>query len=208
MTTLNKKIEILNRYGIIPSGLNIPIEIKITDIRASSYQYHGNKYAESHESYENNLLSIKFQHSKVDTPFWITIFEGATYREESTNCIIATFEETINSNFEISMANGVVEKADCLTNDSGTDGLESIKELLAAFEYRLYESDESGLYDYGNGPLRDDNADFLRDSIDELIDTSFVTINEKISLENPDFSVIAEIQKSIEKITKGLAHEL
>ncbi len=56
---LEKKINLLNDASFIPNGLNMPIEMKIVDVRATNYQYYGNKYAGSNESYENKLYLLK-----------------------------------------------------------------------------------------------------------------------------------------------------
>lgn len=76
MKLLNNKIDILTKAGFIPSGLNLPIDMTIQDVRATKYDYTGNNYAEAHESFENIAIAIKFQHSKVDQPFWITVFRS------------------------------------------------------------------------------------------------------------------------------------
>ena len=55
-TTIETTISKLDQRGMIPSGLNMPFDMKITDARATRYDYYGNKYAESNEHYENKAL--------------------------------------------------------------------------------------------------------------------------------------------------------
>lgn len=202
MLNLTKKIGILEKHGIIPSGLNIPIDLKVLDVRGVSNDYSGYKYDSGF--YENRFLSIKISHSMVNEPFWITIFEGATYKEKGTRCIIATFEETINFEWQIVLENGTLYKNDCITqSDDDFDGIESIKEVLTAFNYRLYEEDESGLYDNAEGPVFDGNADYLENIISELNKTFFESINIKISKENPDVQLVQNTYKKLIEVASN-----
>lgn len=190
---LENKIKTLNDALFIPNGLNIPIEMKIVDIRATSYFYWGNKYAEANESFENNALSIKINHSKVDKDFWITIFKGATYREEDTKCIIATFEPTIDENFNLLSSEDTLYESDCISKSKDIfDGLESINEVLFAFKCRLFDGDEAQLYT-SDGATFDKNSNVLKDVVDEIIELSFVLIDKKISKEAPNSKQLKEI---------------
>lgn len=190
---LENKIKTLNDASFIPNGLNIPIEMKIVDIRATSYFYWGNKYAEANESFENNALSIKINHSKVDKDFWITIFKGATYRDEDTQCIIATFEPTIDENFNLLSSENTHYEVDCISKSEDIfDGLESINEVLFAFKCRLFDGDDAQLYT-SDGATFDKNSNVLKDVVDEIIDLSFVLIDEKISKEEPNSKQLKEI---------------
>lgn len=201
--TLNKKINILTNAGFIPSGLNIPIDMTIQDVHATKYDYTGNNYADAHESFENIAIAIKFQHSKVDQPFWITVFQGATYREENTTCIIATNEITICENYHIQTATGTVYKTDCITSDNKElDGFESIKEVLFAFNCRLIDGDESGLYTDNEAPTFE-NSGILSETVDELISLSFIEINERLSKENPISTNIKRIQNQLFEAASG-----
>ena len=212
--TTNKKINILEKNGIIPVGLNMPIDMKITDIRACKYDYYGNKYAASHESYENVLLSIKFESSKFNE-IWITIFQGATYREEDTSCIIATIEPAINENSEISsyMSSDTISKYDCITEEDDryeinpdeepVIGLDSIKELLTAFDFRLYTEDESGLYDNGEGPTSHANCDFLTDIVCDILESMYVNIDERISKDEPDSKQLKRLNETLMEAASG-----
>lgn len=203
MKTIENKIKILNYASFIPNGLDIPIEMKIIDVRATSYQYYGNKYAEPHESYENNALSVKIRHSKVEKEFWITIFQGATYREEDTRCIIATYEPTINENFNLESDENTLYGTDCITkNKDISDGLESINELLFAFKCRLLDGDNSGLYT-SDGATLNNNCMALQDVVNNIIDSSFLTINEKISKDNPNASLLKEINENLFAVASG-----
>lgn len=199
ITLSNEKLNILEKFRIIPSGLNIPFDMKIIDVRTSEYLYHGNKYAENYECYTNYLLSIKIEHSQVEKSFWITIFEGATYRETDSRCIVASFDEIIDLNSNNTLEEGTLYDSDCITkDDENFDGIESIKEILSAFKYRLYEVDESGLYNnWENIHISHDNANFLRDCIYTIIDFSFENINIKISKENPNNE---SLQKTYQKL--------
>lgn len=206
--TLNKKIDILTKVGFIPSGLNIPIEMKIQDVRATKYDYTGNNYAAPHESFENIAIAIKFQHSKVDKPFWITVFQGATYREESTTCIIATNEITICENYHIQTATGTVYKTDCITCDNEElNGIESIKEVLFAFNCRLIDGDESGLYTNNEAPIFD-NSGIFTEIVDELISLSFIEINGRLSKDNPNSIYLKEIQNHLLEAASGKLYKV
>lgn len=200
---LEKKINLLNDASFIPNGLNMPIEMKIVDVRATNYQYYGNKYAGSNESYENKAVSIKINHSKMENDFWITVFHGATYRDEDTKCIIATFEPTIDENYNISTPTGTIYKTECMSlNDEKFDGLESINELLFAFKCRLVDGDESGLYT-SDGATFDNNSNVLQEIVDEIIDLSFEIIDEKFSKENPNSKQLKEINEKVLSVASG-----
>ncbi len=201
--TLNKKIDILTKAGFIPSGLNLPIDMKIQDVRATKYDYTGNNYADAHESFENIAIAIKFHHSQVETPFWITIFQGATYREENTTCIIATNEITICENYNIQTATGTVNKTDCITYDNNElEGFESINEVLLAFKCKLIDGDESGLYTNYDAPTLD-NGGIFTETVDELISLSFIEINKRLSKDNPNTTYIKEIQNHLLEAASG-----
>lgn len=210
-TITNNKIAILDKMGIIPAGLNMPIDMKITDVRASSYEFDSNKY-NPESSYENNLLSLKFESSKF-SDIWITIFQGATYREENTSCIIATIEPTINDQSEILFPDGSISKYDCITEEDdryevnpeeeSIVGLDSIKELLTAFEYTLYTKDESGLYDNGDGPTSHDNCDFLANTVYAILDSMYVNIDERISKDEPDSKQLKRLNETLMEAASG-----
>lgn len=202
MNLIDKKIEILTIAGFIPSGLNMPIEMRIQDVRATRYDYYGNKYSGTNEFYENIAVAIQIQHSKVELPFWITIFKGATYRDELSFCIIATTESLIDENYCIQTENNTVYRTDCMTEDDELEGLESIKEVLFAFKCRLVDGDESGLYTNGEGPTFNQSC-VLEDTIDNLISLSFVGINTKLSKENPDIKQLKEINEIILSTASG-----
>ncbi|MDD3054814.1 MAG: hypothetical protein PHE16_02935 [Aliarcobacter sp.] len=209
ITLSNEKLNILEKFGIIPSGLNIPIDMKIIDVRASEYLYYG-KNAENYECFTNYLLSIKIEHSQVEKSFWITIFEGATYRETDSRCIVASFDEIIDLNSNNTLEEGTLYDSDCITkDDENFDGIESIKEILSAFKYRLYEVDESGLYNNGeNIPISHDNANFLRDCIYTIIDFSFENINIKISKENPNIQALRKIYQTLLEISSNIFYSV
>jgi hypothetical protein len=210
---LEKKIKTLTDASFIPYGLNIPIDMKIVDVRATNYQYYGNKYAGSNESYENKAVSIKISHSKMDNDFWITIFQGATYRDEDTRCIIATFEPTIDERFNITSSEETLGSDDCVTlnnykddgitiNNDAIEGIDSINEVLFAFKCRLFDGDESELYTK-DGATFDKNSNVLQEVIDELISLSFVAIDEKISNDNPNIKQLKEINEKLLSAASG-----
>lgn len=201
-TTTNNKIVILEKNGIIPAGLNMPIDMKITDVRACRYDYYGNKYADG-DFFENELISMKFESSKFNE-IWISIFKGANYREHDITCIIATESSPINENSEIDFENGSISKYDCLTTDEeNIEGIESIKELLTAFDYRLYTEDESGLYDNGEGPTSFEEPDFLSNAIESILISSNLFINEKISKDEPDAKQLKQLNETLMEAASG-----
>jgi hypothetical protein len=204
MKNLQTKINVLEETGFIPSGLNMPLSHEIIDVRFCKYDYYGHKHSEAHESYENKVLSIQFKSSQVEKPYWITIFEGATYRYSDTRCIIATFEPTISSSLNISTANGCVYSEECLSkSNEDIDGIETIKEVLTAFDYRLITEDETGLYDNGEGPTFDENADALEDAIDEL-NVHFITeFYGKVLKNNPDINKVKEINQKLLEVSQN-----
>lgn len=203
MTKLNEKIDLLEELGFIPFGLNIPIDMEIVDVRATRYDYFGYKFAEN-EAYDNRALSIQIKHSKVDNPFWITVFEGATYRETNTRCIIATLEPTINSNFELDMADDTIYSTDSVTIDKTIDSIETIKNLLFAFKCRLIlDGDDSKLYTEGKSPTFLDNSNALVEVVDSLTSLEFVEFYEKISKSNPDIKKVQEVKDKLFKVASG-----
>ena len=202
MKLLDKKINTITEAGFIPNGLNMPIEMSIQDVRATRYEYFGNKYAESNELFENIAIAIKIQHSKVDYPFWITIFEGATCRRKNTTCIIATKTPTIDENYNIHTENNTIYKIDCITESDENEGLESIKEVLFAFTCRLKDGDESGLYTNGEVPTFED-GNIFGETVDTLISLSFIEINTRLSKENPNPINIKEIQNHLFEAASG-----
>lgn len=193
---LEQKIKTLNDASFIPNGLNMSIEMKIVDIRATSYFYWGNKYAESNESFENNALSIKINHSKVEKDFWLTIFKGATYREEDTKCIIATFAPTIDENFNLILSENTIYESDCISTSVIFDGYDTVNELLFAFKCRLFDGDEAQLYT-SDGATFDKNSNVLKDVVDEITGLSFILIDEKISKEKPNSKQLKEINDKL-----------
>ena len=199
METNKNKIELLEKYDFIPSGLNLPLDIKILDARGTCYEYYGYKYAESNEMYENCAVSIQFKHSQAENPFWITIFEGATYRESNTSCIISTLEPTIDENYTV--PGGTIYNHECITKNEGIiDGIESLNNLLFAFKCKLITGDESGLY-CKHEPVLDDDPDAIRDLAEELKSLSFVHFNYSIPIENANPDLIKEMQEKLQKIS-------
>ncbi|AXH16351.1 hypothetical protein CP985_11810 [Malaciobacter mytili LMG 24559] len=156
-------IYVLEQNGFIPFGLNMPISMVIEDIRACNYNYYGNKYASSNELFENSALSIKFKHNQVENPFWITIFKGANYREKETLFVAATFNEIIDENNNFCNSENTFYAKDCISKSNELfEGIESIKEVLAAFETTLFSGSEDST------PIFEDNSDALYDVIEEL----------------------------------------
>lgn len=203
MKNLNEKIKLLNDANFIPSGLNMPMDMEIIDVRACLYQYWGNKHAESHESFENKAVSIQIKHSKVEDPFWITVFQGATYREEDTKCIVATFEPTIDEDYNIFTSDGVMYDSYCMTkSEDDFDGLYSVSEVLYAFGCKLFYGDESGLYT-DEEALFDMDSYILEELANDLICSAFFQLNEKISKENPNEIQLKEINEKLLSVSKG-----
>lgn len=206
-TLLNKKIDILEKFQIIPSGLNIPIDLSIVDVRATSYEYYENKYA-AFEHYDNKAVTIKFEHSQVEKPFWITIFEGATYREEDTRCVIATFKQTIDDNFDLDWSNGTFYPSDCITEDESVfDGYDVLKQIVFAFKCKLFNGDESGLYTTEESTFKN-NSNFMNEVTEALMNESFVQINEKISRNNPQTKQLQYLNEILHSVAKGKLYQI
>lgn len=194
---LQQKIEKLDNGGFIPTGLGFPAQLKIEDVRSLKYQYYGHKYADSGESYENLILSIKVNHYRMENPFWITVFQGATYREENEKYIIATLDEVLDKEHDLTLSEDTIYKDDCITFDDENEieNIEIIKEVKLAFDCRIIEGDESGLYADCN-PVMDSYSAF-GEIIDEIYNLSFIRINAKISRDNPSALQIQEAHNKL-----------
>ncbi|MEV9477896.1 hypothetical protein [Aliarcobacter butzleri] len=170
------KIQLLENAMLIPCGLNIPINIKIKDVRFQNYRYYGNKNA----SINNSCISIKLNHSHVEKPFWVTIFEGGNYQEHYSKCIIATFEPTINEENCLDMDGNTIYHTYCITKkDESFDGIETIKEVLFAFQCKVFDGDDSGLY-AKDGAAIEHNSMIISETIDKLNSSCLTYINEII----------------------------
>ncbi|MDX9814799.1 MAG: hypothetical protein RBS91_09095 [Sulfurimonadaceae bacterium] len=182
---LQQKIEKLDNGGFIPTGLGFPTQLKIEDVRSLKYQYYGHKYTDSSESYENLILSIKLKHCRMENPFWITVFQGATNREENEKYIIATLDEVLDKEHDLTLSEDTIYKDDCITFDDENEieNIEIIKEVKLAFDCRIISGDDSGLYTDCE-PITDSYS-ALSEIIDEIYDLSFIRINAKISRDKP-----------------------
>lgn len=191
---LQQKIEKLG--GFIPTGLGFPTQLKIEDVRSLRYQYYGNKYADYNESFENLVLSIKIKHYRMETPFWITVFQGATYREKQDKYIIATIDEVLNEKHQLTLSEDTIYEYNCITSDKNAiEHLETIKEIKFAFNCRIIEGDESGLYTDCDPVM--DSYSALGDIVDEIYDLSFVKVDENISRSNPSSLQIQEAHNKL-----------
>lgn len=205
MENLTKKIQLLEKYGFIPTGLGFPTQLIVQDVRSLCYQYNGNKYSEN-ESYENLVLSILIKHYRMEKPFWITVFNGATYREENQQYNIATLEPILDEDYNITTCSDTLELKDCVTylcEDSINyiEDIDIIKEILFAFNCRLIEGDDSGLYTDKEPILyRYYN---LYSVVSEIYDMSFLTIEKTISKDNPSVEKIKDIYKNILNLSSG-----
>lgn len=197
MNNLQQKIEKLDNGGFIPTGLGFPTQLKIKDVRSLKYQYYGHKYADSSESYENLILSIKVKHYRMENPFWITVFQGATYREENEKYIIATLDEVLDKEHDLTLSEDTIYKDDCITSDDENEieNIEIIKEVKLAFDCRIISGDDSGLYTDCE-PITDSYS-ALSEIIDEIYDLSFIRINAKISRDNPSALQIQEAHNKL-----------
>lgn len=197
------RIEVLENAMLIPSGLNIPIDMKIEDVRFQNYKYYRNKHAEPETSIENSCISIKINHSKVENPFWITIFDGGNYREYNSQCVIATFVPTINEKNCLDIDGDTICDTDCITkSDEDFDGIETIKELLFAFKCKVFDGDDAELY-AKDGAAIEHNSMVITETIDKLNSLCFITINEKLSNDNPNSIQIKGIYEKIKLSASG-----
>lgn len=197
------KVEVLENAMLIPSGLNIPIDMKIEDVRFQNYQYYGNKHAAINTSIENSCISIKINHSQVEKPFWVTIFEGGNYREHYSRCIIATFEPTMNEKNCLDIDGDTICDTDCITkSDENFDGINTIKEVLFAFKCKVFDGDDAELY-AKDGAAIEHNSMVISETIDKLGLLCFVTINEMISNDNPNTEQLKAISEKINTAASG-----
>ena len=180
-----KKTQLIDSLGYIPNGLGFPSELKIEDIRACSYMFYDYKYSEDDEYYKNYLISIKLKTSRMNQSIWINIFNGTNYDEESIRFIIATNKETILENGEIDDSYYGFYPTLCITEDSDNiEYIETIKEILCAFNCVFIDGDESELYTK-NEPIFNDISKF-NCTVEELEVMSFIKLNMKISKSNPN----------------------
>lgn len=131
----------------IPTNIDMGTRCKVFDVKASEYQYWGNKYAESNENYENAAVAIKMKHSMVEKSFWIVLFSGAQCRDTNVQFVSAYWDFP-----DISDA---LYQEDCITRDDLGDGVDTILDIVEKFDYLWFTEDEASeneplVYDDGN----------------------------------------------------------
>ena len=196
-----KKLQIVRDYNIIPSGVEYFRLWKIEDAIGSTYDYNGVKYNEEAVFY-NAQFALKIKHELVEMPFWIVVFDGANYREEKSQIVIATKRRPYMNQPVLK-----VDDISLLENDD-FDGKETVSQLVEAFEYVFFREDESGLYTDGAEPLVIENPDIVQDIAESIEEIDFVVVHAKINRNNPCINSIKEIGEKYYEAARGNMYQV
>ena len=171
----------------MPNGIDYDTHLNITDATALNYDYYEHKDAASGENYDNSIVALKFTHSGIKSPFWITLFVGAGVREVDLRNACAF---TKLPNLKIPIGKRCVEqnseKVELEPNE-----IEIIEEIVDRFNCYWFDGDD------------DNEALFPSTELSELADELFkidnISINIKISKEHPVLWKVKELEKVAEE---------
>jgi len=184
-TQIEKAKSILNENSLLPNGIDFETRLKLVDFQASNYEYWSHKYTDGTEHYDNSVVSLKFEHSIVEKPFWIVLFKGAQAKINDV-CLSAAFWELPNLEDAI-----YEEKA--ILGTSNEDGVETILNLVEKFNYLWFKNDEAS----EDEPIIWNDSDMLSWLADEFENI----LNIRISLSVPHSQIkeyhIQDLEKAL-----------
>ncbi len=198
---LEKKMEIIREYDVIPSGTEYGRLWNIVDAIGNTYDYNGVKYNEE-AVFNNAQFALKINHEMVDKPFWIVVFDGANHYQESSQIVIASLLRPY-------MNMPVLKVCDISSsNNVDFEGKEIIVQLVEAFECVFFKEHETGLYTDGAEPLTYDYPEIIYDVAHELEQVDFAIIDMAIALDNPDINSVKELGEKYLKIAGGNMYQV
>lgn len=198
---LEKKMEIIREYGIVPSGTEYGKFWNIEDVIGSTYDYNGVKYNEEAVFY-NAQFALKINHKLVDKTFYIVVFHGANFYAEENTIVIATWNRPY-MNQPVLKVDGI-----SLLDNENFDGKETVAQIVEAYECLFFVKHETGLYTDGAEPLIFENQNIVHDIAEDLENIDFVIVNEKINISSPNISSIKELGEKYFKIARNNMYQV
>lgn len=208
MSSLQKKVELLESNGFVPRGLNMPIDYKIVDVQAVLFDYTNYKYAESDENYRNVIISIEMKNKFVENSFFVNIFDGTTYRDTNILNVTVSLEPVIVNGTETV---DYLEVNDCITKDAeaNIDGMETFSNIAFAFSCRLFDGDEAFTYiNEDEFPTLNKNYGLLGIIANGIVELDYLILNEKISKVNPVAENLASVYSKIKDVAEDKLYKV